>query len=223
MAANGAGAGHPDAQARLSAIGEVAAGVAHELRNVLQVISANAYLARQSPESAGPYLVKIEKNARAAQQIVDDLMALARGEPALAETLPVAQLTSSAREELAEGAAVFEDDLDGLEVRAHHGLCVRLLHVLYENAIQASRPKPPRIVTRARREGAYVVVSVTDDGPGVPADIRDTLFDPLVTRRGGGTGLGLALARRIAEAHGATLTLADVAAGASFVVTFPAR
>ncbi len=88
---------------------------------------------------------------------------------------------------------------------------------------QASRPKPPRIVTRARREGAYVVVSVTDDGPGVPADIRDTLFDPLVTRRGGGTGLGLALARRIAEAHGATLTLADVAAGASFVVTFPAR
>jgi len=215
-----------EARARLSAIGEIAAGVAHELRNVLQVISANAYLARQSAQSGGdaaPFLVKIEKNARVAQQIVDDLMALARGEPALAESVRIAQLTSSARDELELGVATFEDDLEDLEVRAHHGLCVRLFHVLYDNAIQASKPRPPRIVTRARIEDGRVVVRVIDDGPGVPADIRGTLFDPLVTRRGGGTGLGLALARRIAEAHGATLALEDAAAGATFVIRFAAR
>ncbi len=215
-----------EARARLSAIGEIAAGVAHELRNVLQVISANAYLARQSATGGadpGPFLAKIEKNARVAQQIVDDLMALARGEPALAESVRVAQLTSSAREELELGVAEFEDDLGDLEVRAHHGLCVRLFHVLYENAILASKPRPPRIVTRARVEDGRVVVRVVDDGPGVPAEIRATLFDPLVTRRGGGTGLGLALARRIAEAHGATLALEASETGATFALAFPPR
>ena len=61
-----------DARERLANIGEIASEIAHELRNVLQVISASAYLARHDPQAAAPHLAKIERNARVAHAIVDD-------------------------------------------------------------------------------------------------------------------------------------------------------
>lgn len=219
-------------QERLAAIGEIAAEVAHELRNALQIVSANVYLARQNPAGAEPHLAKIERSARLAHGIVDDLMALARGEPAHAEPVRLADVLMVAREMLPEPGADFEDAIapHDLMVRAHLGLASRLLHALYENAIKAaaSPERRPRIVTRAgaRTEGgkACVVIEVSDDGPGVPSEIAATLFEPLVTARQGGTGLGLALARRIADAHGGSIRLAAAngeTGGASFAVVFP--
>ncbi|MDB4943512.1 MAG: sensor histidine kinase [Labilithrix sp.] len=209
---------------RLARIGEVAAEVAHELRNCLQIISANVYLARQDPAKSAAQLGKIDKQARLAQGIVDDLMALARGEPAHAEPVVLSDVLAAAREDLPEGV-VYEDELDParLEVRAHHGLLVRCLHVLYENAIHASAPRPPTIVTRARLEPGRAIIEVADDGPGVPPEVAATVFEPLVSARRGGTGLGLALARRIAAAHGGTIVLLDLAPGATFRIELPAR
>lgn len=208
---------------RLAAIGEIAAEIAHELRNALQIVSANVYLARQNLEGSEPHLAKIERSARLAHGIVDDLMALARGEPAHAEPVPLVDLLLLAREMLPDPGADFEDAIDppALEVRAHTGLASRLFHALYENAIRASAPRRPRITTRAARDGADVVIDVTDDGPGVPADIAATVFEPFVTAREGGTGLGLALARRIADAHGGSIVLSPSSAGASFRLTLP--
>lgn len=198
---------------RLLAIGEIAAEVAHELRNALQIVSANVYLARQAaqaglpgPGTVEPYLAKIERSTRIAQGIVDDLMALARGEAVHAELLPVADLLSLGREWLPGGAIAFQDAVEpaGLEARAHPGLGPRLLHVLYENAIKA---KASRITTTARVVPTGVQIEIEDDGPGVPAEIRETLFQPLVSARAGGSGLGLALAKRIVEAHGGSISL----------------
>lgn len=205
------------------AIGEIAAEVAHELRNALQIISANVYLAKQSPASSLPFLTKIEKNARLAHGIVDDLMALARGEPAHAEPAFLVEVLVAAREDLPEPGAAFDDELPAtdLKVRAHVGLLSRLFHVLYENAIGASAPRKVAIATRARVDGKRVVIEVADDGPGVPPEIADTLFEPLVTARPGGTGLGLALARRIAAAHSGSVTLLRTASGATFRIDLP--
>ena len=196
-------------------IGEIAAEVAHELRNALQIVSANVYLARQNPTTAESYLAKIDRSTRIAQKIVDDLMALARGEAVHAEPIPVVDLLPLGREEwlgLASGGptVTFTDAIEpaALTVRAHPGLVARLFHVLYDNAIKA---KATRITTTARAVqgdmAGFVRIEIEDDGPGVPEAIRATLFEPLVSARDGGSGLGLALARRIAEAHHGTIAL----------------
>jgi len=97
-----------------------------------------------------------------------------------------------------------------------------LLYVVYDNAIRASAPRAPTVITRAWTLADRVVVEVVDDGPGVPDAIAGRIFDPLVTAREGGSGLGLALARRIAVAHGGTLELAaSQNGGATFRVELP--
>ena len=217
-----------DNQARLVAIGEIAAEVAHELRNALQIISANVYLAKQDLTKSEPHLGKIERSARLAHGIVDDLMALARGEPAHAEPVLFVEVVVASREDLPESGATYDDRIDPvrLEVRAHQGLLARCLHVLYENAIAASAPRAPTIVTRAWLENGRVVIEVADDGPGVPAAIASTIFEPLVTARAGGTGLGLALARRVVAAHAGTIALLDNGeghSGATFRVELPEK
>lgn len=213
---------------RLAAIGEIAAEVAHELRNALQIISANVYLAKQDLTKAEPHLGKIEKSARLAHGIVDDLMALARGEPAHAEPVLFVEIVVAAREDLPERGATYNDRINPaqLRMRAHQGLMSRCLHVLYENAIAATAPRVPTIETRAWAEEGRIVIEVADDGPGVPPEIASTIFEPLVTARAGGTGLGLALARRVVAAHAGTIALVantDGGSGATFRVELPSR
>ena len=213
---------------RLLAIGEIAAEVAHELRNALQIISANVYLAKLDLTKAEPHLAKIERSARLAHGIVDDLMALARGEPAHAEPVLFVEVIVAAREDLPELGATYDDRVDPvrLEVRAHQGLLARCLHVLYENAIAASAPRSPTVVTRAWSEQGRVIIEVGDDGPGVPPEIASTIFEPLVTARAGGTGLGLALARRVVAAHAGTIALVENPpgqTGATFRIELPSR
>jgi signal transduction histidine kinase len=222
--------GLEDGSHGLVMLGEIAAEIAHELRNVLQIISSSAYAARQElnrgeAEAALSHVQKIERHARTAHAIVDDLLELARGEALRAEPVPLAGVIAAARAELPPGSADWHDALDphDLRAKAHAGLLVRVLRVLYENAIQVSAPRRPRIATSARGDAGWVVVDVCDDGPGVAADIGPRVFDPLVTSRRGGTGLGLALARRIAIAHGGSLALLDGGdSGATFRLRLPA-
>jgi len=208
---------------RFIAIGEIAAEIAHELRNALQVIASSAYVAKHQPAAVSESLDKIERQARIAQGIVDSLMALARGEPTHAEPVHLGELISIARDQLDASRAEWLDSLSPqlIRVRVQSDLGVRLFAVLYENALAVSAPQKPRIETHAKVTSSGIVIDVVDDGPGVPEEIRATLFAPLVTSRKGGTGLGLALAKRIVAAHGGTIELVESPKGATFRITLP--
>ncbi len=216
-----------DSREGLELVGEIAAEAAHELRNVLQVIASSAFVARQElgkgdGPAALPHVAKIERGARLGHAIVDDLMALARGEILRCEPTPLTEILEAARADLGD-AARFVDKIEpnDLRVSVHAMLFARLLHALYENAIQASVVGVPGITTLARADAGRLLLDVTDDGPGVASEIAARIFEPLASARSGGTGLGLALARRVAEAHGGSIALVPSAGGASFRVELP--
>jgi len=215
---------------QLATIGEVAAEIAHELQNALHVVAARAFLARVdaargATDTTVAHIALIEESAHHAHAIVDDLMCLARQEAIRSEIVSLPSVMQAARKDLSDRCVRWDDRIEpaGLNVRGHGSLLVRMLHALYENAIHASSPRRPIISTDARLRDDDIVLDVTDDGPGVPDELRDRLFDPLVTARPGGTGLGLALARRIVRAHGGTIGLCrSDAMGATFRVALPA-
>lgn len=202
------------AEDRLLLLGEISGEIAHELRNALQLVSTHAHLARRDPAASGPHLAKIEKSARLAQAIVEDVLSLARGEPLRREATTLAEVLALARAQTAPKLE-WEDPPADVPLDVHPLLLSRLFKVLFENAAQAGAR---RVTVTAR--GAPLVVTVEDDGPGVPPEIAGRVFAPLVSGREGGAGLGLALARRVAAAHGATLELAASRRGARFELAF---
>jgi signal transduction histidine kinase len=95
---------------------------------------------------------------------------------------------------------------------------------LLQNAIDAAPVGSGTVAVRVRAEGGAVMVEVTDDGPGVPAAIRDQVWEPFFTTKdvGAGTGLGLAIARRVVSEHGGEIALDSVAGDTRARVTLPA-
>jgi signal transduction histidine kinase len=92
---------------------------------------------------------------------------------------------------------------------------------LVQNAIEAAQG-PVQVGMASRRDDDHVLVTVVDDGPGVPTDVRDKLFDPYFTTKTSGTGLGLAICRRLVEAHGGTIRLDATRVGETrFLIRLP--
>ena len=120
-----------------------------------------------------------------------------------------------------------EGDAADETVTADPELVAQLLLGLATNAAEAAQPGG-RVELRARREPGRVVLAVADDGPGVPAEDRERIFEPFFTTKERGTGLGLAMAERIARAHGGALRLVPGAgagpggSGACFELALPA-
>jgi signal transduction histidine kinase len=94
--------------------------------------------------------------------------------------------------------------LEGLEVVGDATQLRQALVNLVLNAVQAASPRG-HVQVAARREGATVVIDVEDDGAGVPEAVRGRLFEPLITTKDHGNGLGLALVKRVAERHGGSV------------------
>lgn len=199
--------------ARLAAAGAVGASVAHELRNALAVAESSLYLAQRDLDDRCRlmrHLDRVTSEIRKAHEVIGSVLGLARGEPLRREPAPVGKLIESARHALVLPTAVqFEVAVApaDLTLLCDPILLERVFSNLYLNAVEALDNAPGgAIVTRAWRGDERTYLEVEDNGPGVHPCVIDHLFEPLVTDKAKGTGLGLALSRIIIEAHGGEIT-----------------
>jgi signal transduction histidine kinase len=217
------------ASERLAAVGRLSAGLAHEIRNpiaAMRLRAENALAAGDEARKRGALEAILRQIARL-DALLRDLLDMTQNRvPALADVELSAFLHSVIEPHLELAAAKSVTLAAGsstaprLRARFDAPQMQRALDNLILNAVQ-NTPRGGTIVVRALRRDASLVLQVEDDGPGVPDDLRDRLFEPFVTARPEGTGLGLALTREIARAHGGQARLATSPRGALFEIEVP--
>jgi signal transduction histidine kinase len=224
---------------RLSAIASLLAGVAHEINNPLAVVAAQSLLLAEEAEGT-PLADRAEKVRLAAERcgrIVASLLASARQKPPRRDPIDLAQavetgLDLTGEPAQAQGIEVTVDLVRDLPpLRGDADQIAHLVGNLVGNARAAlttldDASHPRRIAVTLTRDGKEAVLRVTDTGPGVPEALRERVFDPFFTTKpdGEGTGVGLALCRTIAKAHGGSISVREAeGGGADFVVRLPVQ
>jgi signal transduction histidine kinase len=212
---------------RLATFGQLVGSIGHELRNPLGVIESSLYLLRGrtgDDERVKKHLDRIGDQVRLSNQIISGLLDMVRDRPLPSESFPMATLLDRAAEAVPRppGVTLEIDAAEGLTVRGDPVQLGQAVVNLLLNAVQAAGPEGAvRIVSRADEGG--VAVDVEDDGPGVPEAVRGRLFEPLITTKEHGNGLGLALVKRVAERHGGTVLHEPRAGGGTrFTLRLPA-
>jgi len=218
---------------RLSAIGELIAGVAHEINNPLQTIIGCTELMLDEPDEANRKdLELVRKEAMRAGQIVRNLLAFARrGSPdrVVVDLNDLVRATAALREyhlrqiNIVLTVRCAAAPLPVLANREEIRQVILNLLLNAEHAIASTDASGGAIVIHTFHADGQQVVEVVDSGPGISPELRGRIFEPFFTTRevGEGTGLGLSISLGIASAHGGTLMLVDSPRGARFWLALP--
>ncbi|MFO0638637.1 MAG: ATP-binding protein [Polyangiaceae bacterium] len=214
---------------RLAALGEMSAVVAHEVRNPVAIIFNAVAGLRKRPDDPDKLLAIVEEEAERLKRMVSDLLEFARPASLVLDDHAVRDIVAGAVEALrtASPGAPVDVDVELPEelpaLRCDARLMRQAVINLLANALAA--PRRTRAVTVvASAEGEHVAIRVVDDGGGVEASAVESIFSPFFTTRATGTGLGLPVVKRIAEAHGGRVSLENrPGVGATFVLSVPAK
>jgi signal transduction histidine kinase len=207
---------------RLAVMGQMAAGVAHEIRNPLSSMKMTVQMLREGAAKPEPYdllLREIERLELTAAELVGVSQPL-RKEPVRLDAVvdDVLELMRRRLDHLA--VRVERRYAPTPEVRVDVARFKRCVMNLVLNGAQAMPSGGPLRVDLAPRDGR-VRLAVTDGGPGVPPEVRDRIFEPFVTTKQDGVGLGLALTKRIVEDHGGAIGFEPAERGTTFWVELP--
>jgi PAS domain S-box-containing protein len=220
---------------RLSEMGNLAAGVAHEIRNPLNTISiaAQRLASEFTPHENGEQYISFTRQIRAEtsrlNQIITRFLALARDQKQQREIIrldsllqEVAELLSLEAERV--GVTVAVECAPGLAVEASADGLRQVFLNLFSNTREALQGQDGQFSVDAQPRGTDVVITVTDNGPGIPPVEREKLFTPFYTTKDTGTGLGLATVRRIVSEWGGDIQLdGSYTSGARFLIRLPAH
>jgi signal transduction histidine kinase len=225
-----------DRSLRLAAASELASTLAHELNQPLSAISAYLracqMMLAQSGDPKGELAATMDKviaEANRAGTVVRRLRDFFRTgsthiEP-IAPGVLIAEACATLRERAAEHHVALEQSIgDPRDVLVDRVQVESVLHNLVANAIDALKRAPGerRVRVAATKDGeGFVQIAVADNGSGVATDIEAALFDPFVTTKATGMGLGLAISRSIVEAHGGRLWHERASPGSVFAFTLP--
>lgn len=214
---------------RLAALGEMAATLAHQIRTPLSaalLYASNAASPAVAPAHRDSMLGKAMDCLQDLEQLVSDMLGFARGAatPDASLDLPdiLAAVEQSARPLLRPGQSLrVAEPVPAARLAGNRETLVGAILNLVTNALQAAGPAACVSVSAAR-QGTLMELRVSDNGPGVPPSLRERIFEPFFTARSDGTGLGLAVVRSVAEAHGGSVQVEDCApGGACFVLRIP--
>jgi len=217
---------------RLAALGELSAVVAHEVRNPVAIMFNALSVLRRQQKAGGEtetLLAIVEEEAERLRRMVDELLAFARPQALRAVPSNVVALVASAVDAVKRSETtarlVMDVPTDLPPITCDEHLVRGALINLLSNAVHVSRQREP-VRVRATLElvdgRRHLCIAVIDDGDGIPAEQIPRLFTPFFTTRATGTGLGLAVVRRIAEAHGGEARLASTSSdGSTFVLRLP--
>jgi len=213
---------------RLATFGQLVASIGHELRNPLGVIESSLFLLRgrvPADEKVVRHLDRIEAQVRTSNRIISDMLDIVRELPAQRRPVPLPHIVKAVLDTTPppENVSLAVDLGKGLpEVAVDPDQLRQVFGNLLENAYQAAgEGGEVRMLARTTDDGMVEIV-VNDSGPGIDPAIRNRLFEPLVTTKVKGVGLGLSLSRRILERNEGTITLGQgPLPGAAFVVRLP--
>ncbi|PRH89412.1 hypothetical protein C5L14_02175 [Labrys okinawensis] len=227
---------------RMTTLGEVAAGLAHEVRNPLGIIKTSAELLQNSAnlsEVETRRLGYVIDEVRRIDQLIRDFLAFARPPQRMTDLAPidlVDRVLGSCQSEIEHQRVLVnvEDESGGARIHVDRDQMIQACLNLVLNALQAmeSVHEPaaapgqavrPRLDIRITSEGDEVHFLFADNGPGIPPTLIDRIFDPFVTTKDSGTGLGLARVFAVAEGHGGWIEARNAAhGGAIFELVIPA-
>jgi two-component system sensor histidine kinase FlrB len=215
---------------KLSAMGEMAAGLAHQLRTPLAtalLYAGNLTRERLAEGDRQRFAEKALARLKDLERMIQDMLTFLRGAPIAREPIPlrelVAELSQVMEPQMADRGVQLAIELKGVAAHVRgdrKALCGALLNLL-ENALQAS-PAGSAVTLAAGVESGRIAIRVSDSGKGMSPEVQRRLFQPFFTTRSEGTGLGLAIMRSVVDAHGGEVQVeSEPGRGTTFIVHLP--
>lgn len=212
-------------RSRLSSLGEISAGIAHELRNPMGVIAGyTKLLSKKADESLRPTVNAIAKEINVMNRIISDFLSFAKPAELNIADVDLKGIIENCVSVVAGGKGDIKThiDIDGLPaIKGDEVLLRQAFTNLVQNAIE-SMPKGGELSVRSSL-GDFIEVSISDTGPGIAENIVDKIFLPFFTTKDRGTGLGLSIVQKIIVSHGGNIFVDSGNKGTTFRIKFPLK